>query len=67
MSNKSYPGCLKTIGLDTLEIRRTRLDLIKMCKLTNGLIDMNSSSIINFRKSSRPRNRDYSKRLLIDK
>ena len=47
-----YNERLIYLNLDSLEIRRTRFDLVMVYKLFNGLVSMNTSSIINIKKTN---------------
>ena len=49
---KPYNERLIYLNLDSLEIRRTRFDLVMVYKLFNGLVSMNTSSIINIKKTN---------------
>ena len=48
---KPYNERLIYLNLDSLEIRRTRFDLVMVYKLFNGLVSMNTSSI-NIKKTN---------------
>ena len=47
-----YNERLIYLNLDSLEIRRTRFDLVMVYKLFNGFVSMNASSIINIKKTN---------------
>ena len=49
---KPYNERLIYLILDSLEIRRTRFDLVMVYKLFNGLVSINTSSIINIKKTN---------------
>ena len=52
LSNVPYLNRLDIVGLESLEIRRIKLDLVFMYKILNGLVDLNREDYFTFNKSS---------------
>jgi len=59
LSNLPYTKRLKVLGIDSLEIRRLRYDLVFMYKMLIGLVDLKYSDYFVLRTSSATRGNDY--------
>ena len=55
----NYSTRLAILGLDSLELRRLRLDLVLAYKLTFGLVEAESSTLFVFRTDCVTRGHDY--------
>jgi hypothetical protein len=55
----NYSTRLAILGLDSLELRRHRLDLVLAYKLIFGLVEAESSTLFVFRTDCVTRSRDY--------
>ena len=50
--NVPYMNRLEIVGLESLEIRRIKLDLVFMYKILNGLVDLNHEDYLTFNENS---------------
>jgi len=48
VSHLSYADRLKTLGLDSLEYRRLKYDLIMMFKIVHNLVDLDWDALVTF-------------------
>ena len=44
---------LEIVGLESLEIRRIKLDLVFMYKILNGIVNLNHEDYLTFNENSR--------------
>ena len=59
LSNLPYAKRLEVLGIDSLEIRRLRYDLVFVYKMLFGLVDLKFSDYFALRTSSITRGHDY--------
>ena len=58
VASLSYPERLKFLGLDTLELRRLRTDLIETFKITRNYYDVNCDEFFQFAPATSTRGHD---------
>ena len=56
VAHLSYHDRLKALGLDSLELRRLRYDLVMMYKIIHNLVDLDRDALITVTSSSITRN-----------
>ena len=66
LKSLSYSKRLEVLGIDSLELRRLRCDLIYVYKMLFGLVDLNFNDYFTLKLSSRPTTRGHDYKLFLN-
>jgi len=66
LKSLSYSKRLEVLGIDSLQVRRLRCDLIYVYKMLFGLVDLNFNDYFTLKLSSRPTTRGHDYKLFLN-